>query len=191
MGSQRTNGDAMQSLLEAARDSGKGLPPVERWHPDYCGEMDMVIRRDGSWWHEGTRIARPTLVRLFARILRKDEDGETYLVTPAEKIRIHVEAGHFLAVRVDVMGEGRDQKLVFTTDHDETVLAGPQHPLRIAFGEDGEPEPYVGVRGRLEALLTRPVYYELASLAVDGPAPDGKSVLGVWSDGTFVPLEQA
>lgn len=190
MGSQRSETDGMQSLLDAARDSGKGLPPVDRWHPEYCGEMDMVIRRDGSWWHEGTRIGRAALVRLFARILRKDEDGETYLVTPAEKIRIDVEAGHFLAVRVDALGEDEAQKLVFTTDHDEQVVAGPDHPLRIAFGGDGEPEPYVHVRGRLEALLTRPVYYELANLAVLGETQDGRKCLGVWSDGMFVPLER-
>lgn len=190
MGSQRSKTDGMQSLLEAARAAGKGLPPVERWHPDNCGDMDMVIRRDGSWWHEGTRIGRDALVRLFARILRKDEDGETYLVTPVEKIRITVEAGHFLAVRVDADGEGAAQTLVFTTDHDETILAGPDHPLRIAFGSDGEPEPYLHVRGRLEALLTRPVFYELANLAVQGEGPDGTSCLGVWSEGCFFPLER-
>lgn len=190
MGSQRTEMDVMQSLLKAAREAGKGLPPVDRWHPEYCGEMDMVIRRDGSWWHEGTRIGREALVRLFARILRKDEDGETYLVTPAEKIRIKVEAGHFLAVRVDALGEGREQKLVFTTDHDDRVLAGREHPLRVEFGADGEPEPYVHVRGRLEALLTRPVYYELANLAVEGTDANGRQALGVWSDGVFVPLDQ-
>lgn len=190
MGSQRSEMDGMQSLLDAARGSGKGLPPVDCWHPEYCGEMDMVIRRDGSWWHEGTRIGRETLVRLFARILRKDEDGETYLVTPAEKIRIEVEAGHFLAVRLDVLDRGEKQKLVFTTDHDEMIVAGPEHPLRIAFGADGEPEPYVHVRGRLEALLTRPVFYELANLAVDGRMPDGRLCLGVWSDGMFFALER-
>lgn len=190
MGSQRSDADGMQSLLQAARSSGKGLPPVERWHPEYCGTMDMIIRRDGSWWHEGTRIGREALVRLFARILRKDEDGETYLVTPAEKIRIEVEAGHFLAVRLDVSGEGEAQKLVFTTDHGETVIAGPEHPLRIAFGEEGEPEPYVHVRGRLEALLTRPVFYELANLAVRREGAEGPSGLGVWSDGMFFALER-
>lgn len=191
MGSQRSDAGAMQSLLGAARSAGKGLPPVERWHPEYCGEMDMVIRRDGSWWHEGTRIGRPALVRLFARILRKDEDGQTYLVTPVEKIRIGVEAGHFLAVRVDAVGEGHGQTLVFTTDHDEKIAAGPDHPLRIVFGEDGEPEPYVLVRGRLEALLTRPVFYELANLAVEGRAGHGRTCLGVWSGGMFFPLERA
>lgn len=191
MGSPRSRPDGMQSLIDAARKVGDGLPPVERWHPEYCGEMDMVIRRDGSWWHEGTRIGRPALVRLFARILRKDEDGETYLVTPVEKIRIEVQAGHFLAVRVDAVGEGREQTLVFTTDHEEKIAAGPDHPLRISFGEDGEPEPYVRVRGRLEALLTRPVFYELASLAVEGEAGDGRTRHGVWSGGVFFPLERA
>ena len=112
--------DVMQSLIDAAKAGGarnegpaRGLPPVEDWRPEYCGEMDMTIRRDGSWWHEGTRIARERLVRLFSTILRKDADGETYLVTPGEKIRIRVEAAPFLAVRIDAEGEGKDQRLGF------------------------------------------------------------------------------
>lgn len=186
MGSPRSRPDGMQSLIDAARKVGDGLPPVERWHPEYCGEMDMVIRRDGSWWHEGTRIGREALVRLFARILRKDEDGETYLVTPVEKIRIEVEAAPFLAVRLDVAGEGKARKLIFTTNMDESVIAGPDHPLRMDFNADGEPEPFVHVRGRLEALLTRPCFYELAALAE--PGPDG--MMGVWSEGVFFALEK-
>lgn len=182
--------NAMQSLLAAAESTqGEGgYPPVERWEPDYCGEMDMVIRRDGSWWHDGTRIGREKLVRLFARILRKDEDGETYLVTPVEKIRIKVEAAPFVAVRIDAAGEGRDQRIALATNMDDLIVAGPEHPLRVELSEDGEPEPYVHVRGRLEALITRAAFYDLAELAVEGETETGETMMGVWSRGVFFAL---
>ena len=182
--------NAMQSLMQAAESAAGegGYPPVERWEPDYCGEMDMVIRRDGSWWHEGTRIGRERMIRLFARILRKDTDGETYLVTPVEKIRIKVEAAPFLAVRVDAAGAGKDQRLAFLTNMDDALVAGPEHPLRVELGPDGEPEPYVHVRGRLEALITRAAFYDLAELAVEGEDKAGAPCMGVWSRGAFFPL---
>lgn len=173
--------DPMQSLLEAAREAGGGLPPVDRWHPEYCGEMDLVIKRDGTWWHEGTRITRDRLVRLFSTILRKDDDGIHYLVTPVEKIGIAVEAAPFLAVRVDVAGEGREQSLIFTTNVGDLAEAGPDHPISVSVDpETGEPTPLVRVRGRLDALLARPVFYELAEIAVEH---EGR--MGVWSAGMF------
>lgn len=182
--------NAMQSLLKAAEQttSETGYPPVERWEPDYCGEMDLIIRRDGSWWHEGARIGREKLIRLFCRILRKDADGHTYLVTPVEKIRITVEAAPFLAVRVDASGEGREQRIAFLTNMDDAVVAGGDHPLRVELGEDGEPDPYIHVRGRLEALITRAAFYDLAELAVEGERADGTPVMGVWSCGHFFEL---
>lgn len=193
MGAPDSEQDAMQSILKAAEavDNADGLPPVERWEPDYCGEMDMVIRRDGSWWHEGARIGREKLIRLFARILRKDADGETYLVTPVEKIRIKVEAAPFLAVRVDAQGEGKDQRLAFLTNMDDAVVAGPEHPIRVEIGPDGEPDPYVHIRGRLEALITRAAFYDLVEHAVPGEDDTGAPVMGVWSRGAFFPLGPA
>lgn len=180
-------GDPMQSLLDAARAAGDGLPPVDKWHPEYCGEMDMVIRRDGTWWHEGTRITRDRLVRLFSTILRKDDDGIHYLVTPAEKIGITVEVAPFIATRVDAIGEGPEQTLVFTTNVGDLVEAGPEHPIEVKVDrETGEPTPLVRVRGRLDALLARPVFYELVELAVEH-----HGVMGVWSGGEFYPLEAA
>ena len=123
-------------------------------------------------------------MRVFARILRKDDDGRTYLVTPVEKIGIQVEAAPFLAVRVDVHGEGREQSLIFTTNMDDSVIAGPDHPLRIETDpETGEPDPYVHVRGRLEALITRAAFYDLAE-----QAEEHEGVMGVWSRGRFFPL---
>ncbi len=182
--------DAMQSLLSAMPSvaDADGLPPVECWQPDYCGEMDMVIRRDGSWWHEGARIGRENLIRLFSRILRKDADGETYLVTPVEKIRIKVEAAPFLAVRVDQAGSGLDRHLTFLTNMGDAVAAGSEHPIRVKTGLDGAPDPYVHVRGRLEALITRAAFYDLAAFAEPGEDEAGRPVMGVWSRGIFFPL---
>lgn len=183
----------LSDLIKAAKaqSGGDGQLPVEKWNPEYCGEMDMVIKGDGSWWHEGSRITRAPLIKLFASILRKDEDGETYLVTPAEKIKIVVERGHFLATRVDVEDEGPDQRLFFTTNMDEVVEAGPARPIRVdTEPKTLEPSPFISVRGRLEASLARSVFYELVNYASERDAPDGK-VLGVISGGAFFPLGPA
>ncbi|MBA3068481.1 MAG: DUF1285 domain-containing protein [Hyphomonas sp.] len=179
--------DTLKAILPEGKFAGP-LPPVHLWNPEGCGDIGMEIRADGSWWHEGGRIHRERLVKLFSRILRKDEDGVTYLVTPHEKVLVHVEDAPFLAVRVDRTGEpGPDQQLTFTTNLDYQTTAGPDAPIRIETDpETGAPAPYVLVRGRLEAKLTRPVFYELAELAV--PAPDGTNRLGVWSRGVFFPL---
>lgn len=179
--------DTLKAILPEGKFAGP-LPPVHLWNPEGCGDIGMEIRADGSWWHEGGRITRERLVKLFSRILRKDEDGATYLVTPHEKVLVHVEDAPFLAVRVDRTGEpGPDQQLTFTTNLDYETTAGPDAPIRIETDpETGAPAPYVLVRGRLEAKLTRPVFYELAELAV--PAADGTNRLGVWSRGVFFPL---
>ena len=151
----------------------------------------MEIRADGSWWHEGGRIHRDRMVRLFSRILRKDEDGKTYLVTPHEKVIVHVADAPFIAVRVDRQGApGPDQNLIFTTNVGDVTVAGPETPLHIETDpETGQPAPYVRVRGRLDAKLSRPVFYELAEMAEPAGADD--AVLGVWSQGKFFPLGQA
>ena len=151
----------------------------------------MEIRADGSWWHEGDPINRERLVKLFSRILRKDEDGSVWLVTPYEKVIVHVADAPFLSVRVERAGEaGPQQTLAFVTNLGDVTLAGPDAPLRVETDpETGEPSPYVLVRGQLEAKLARPVFYELANMAE--PAPDGSDMLGVWSQGVFFPLGPA
>ncbi|HCE21402.1 MAG TPA: DUF1285 domain-containing protein, partial [Hyphomonas sp.] len=130
-------------------------------------------------------------VKLFSRILRKDEDGSVWLVTPYEKVIVHVADAPFLAVRVERAGEaGPQQTLAFVTNLGDVTLAGPDAPLRVETDpETGEPSPYVLVRGQLEAKLARPVFYELANMAE--PAPDGSDMLGVWSQGVFFPLGPA
>jgi len=175
--------EQLLAVLKAQASSGdRRLPPVDQWNPDHCGDIGMEILRDGTWRHQGTRITREPLVRLFSTILRKDADGETYLVTPGEKIRVHVEDAHFTAVRVDRVGEGREQVLVFTTNVGDVVQAGPEHPLRVTFAED-EPRPYVHVRGRLEARVLRAPFYELVEWS---ETREGK--LGVWSGGVWFEL---
>jgi len=173
-------------------ESGRKLPPVNQWNPENCGDIGMEIRGDGSWWHEGRIIGREKLVRLFSTILRKDEDGETYLVTPYEKIIVHVEDAPFLAIRVDRAGvPGPEQVLAFTTNLGDVTLAGAEALLRVETAQESlEPAPYVNVRDRLEAKLTRPCFYELAEMAVANPQDDGKT-LGVWSQGQFFEIGPA
>jgi hypothetical protein len=181
------NTSSLEQLLAALkREAGsgdKGLPPVDKWNPAHCGDIGMEIMADGAWKHEGTRITREALVKLFASILRKDEDGQTYLVTPVEKIVVKVEDAPFVAIRADRVGEGRDQNIVFTTNVGDVVQAGPEHPLRVATRGEDEPRPYVLVRGRLEARVLRAPFYELVDWA---ETRDGK--LGVWSGGVWFEL---
>jgi hypothetical protein len=175
----------LDEIATAARES-KGLPPVHLWNPAHCGEIDIVIRRDGLWMHEGTPIGREALVRLFSTVLRLDPDG-FHLVTPVEKMRIRVEDAPFLAVRVDQDGE----VLRFTTNVGDVVEAGPEHALRVDTDpETGEPAPYLHVRRGLEARLTRPVFYELAERAEARETAEGR-VFGVRSNGAWFPIAPA
>lgn len=173
----------LQALIERAGDKKRGNAPVEMWNPDYCGELDMVIKSDGTWFYMGTPIGRQRLVDLFATVLRKDEDGETYLVTPVERIKIKVEDAHFIAVEMNAKGEGDDQVLTFRTNVGDVVEAGPDNPLRfVTVKENDGIKPYLSVRGRLEALLARPVMYELISHGEEIEL-DGRKMFGVRSKG--------
>jgi len=175
------------SLAEIAKLAEENkLPPVEKWNPTHCGPSDMRIARDGTWFHQGSPIGRPAMVRLFSTILRREPDGSFVLVTPVEKLDIEVEDAPFLAVEMKAEGEGHAARLAFRLNTGDLVTSGAQHPLRFVEGEDG-PRPYLHVRGGLEALVTRSVYYELAERALAGD----ESPVGVWSDGTFFALESA
>lgn len=138
------------------------FPPVEKWHPDFCGDIDMRIASDGTWFYMGTPIGREKMVKLFASVLRKDEDGKTYLVTPVEKIGITVDDAHFVATSVEFAESDSGPSLCFTTNVGDVVVAGAENPIRVDVDSvTGEPRPYLLVRGRLEALIARSVYYEL------------------------------
>ena len=175
------------SLAEIAQlMAEQRLPPVERWQPTHCGDSEMRIARDGTWFHQGSPIGRPAMVRLFSTVLRREPDGSHVLVTPVEKLDITVEDAAFVATEMKVDGAGRGTRLSFQLNTGDLVTAGPAHGLRFVAGEDG-PRPYLHVRGGLEALVARSLYYELAELALAG----GDEPAGVWSDGAFFALEPA
>ncbi|MBA3050715.1 MAG: DUF1285 domain-containing protein [Brevundimonas sp.] len=167
-------------MAAAAKQApGRGLPPVHLWHPAHCGEIDIVIRRDGLWMHEGSPIGRAELVRLFSTVLRKDDDGYV-LVTPGEKLSIRVEDLPFRAVSVARRGEA----LVFTTDVGDETEAGPEHAIRVETDTaTGEPSPSVHVRAGLWARIARPVFYELVEMAT---VAEGRLTVG--SNGAVFPL---
>ncbi|MDP3745845.1 MAG: DUF1285 domain-containing protein [Phenylobacterium sp.] len=174
-----------------AQAPGRGLPPVHLWNPAHCGEIDIVIKKDGLWFHEGTPIGREALVRLFSTVLRKDPDG-FHLVTPVEKMKITVEDAPFIATRVDrLQNEGGGETLKFLTNVGDEVEAGPENEIRVEMcSATGEPRPYLHVRRGLEALIARPVFYELVEMAQERDTPEGPR-LGVASNGAWFPVGPA
>lgn len=162
----------------------KGPAPVHLWNPDFCGDIDMRIARDGTWFYQGTPIGRAAMVRLFSTILRRDGD-DYFLVTPVEKVGIQVDDAPFVAIRLDVQGEGQQQRLRFFSNVDDSCELDAQHPLRVDIDPStAEPSPYVLMRTNLQALIHRNVFYQLVELAVPREI-DGQQWLGVWSHGEF------
>lgn len=191
---QNQNGPSgLEGVIAAAKKQapGRGLPPVHLWHPAHCGDIDIVIKKNGLWFHEGTPIGREALVRLFSTVLRKDPDG-FHLVTPVEKMKITVEDAPFIATRVDrIEGEAGGDTLKFLTNVGDEVEAGPDNAIRVEMDpETGEPRPYLHVRRGLEALINRPVFYELVEMAQERDTPDGPT-LGVASNGAWFPVGPA
>lgn len=175
------------SLTDIARLAAeRKLPPVDKWNPSHCGDSEMRIAADGTWFHQGSPIGREAMVRLFSSILRRESDGRFVLVTPVEKLDIAVEDAPFVAVEMKSDGTGRDRSLAFRLNVGELVVAGPKHPIRFEVRADG-PHPYVLVRPGLDARIVRSIYYELAEIALTEAADPP----GAWSDGAFFALEQA
>ncbi|MFT4715231.1 MAG: hypothetical protein ACI861_000793 [Paracoccaceae bacterium] len=174
-----------EGLANAARAAGKkGLPPVHLWNPEFCGDLDMRIARDGTWFYLGTPIGRKPLVKLFSSILRRDGD-DYFLITPVEKVGITVDDAPFVAVDFDVTFEDETQIVTFTTQVDDVAIAGSAHPVRVEKNaETGEPSPYVLIRANLEALIDRKSFYRLVDLAVHHEV-DGENWFGIWSSGVF------
>lgn len=163
--------------------------PVDRWNPPYCGDIGLAIRADGTWEYQASPIRRPALVKLFARVLRKDEDGRHYLVTPAEKVDVHVEDAPFLAVEMETEGTGRSQVLTFRTNVDDIVQCNIAHPMRFTTQQPtGGLKPYLLVRGRLEARVTRSIYLDLVDCA---EVDQASGELVIWSAGARFPLGRA
>jgi hypothetical protein len=174
--------DTLIAAAVAAQKEGK-LPPVHLWDPPFCGDLDMEIRRDGTWFHEGTPIGRKRMVRLFSTILKREGDAY-FLVTPVEKVGIRVEDAPFVAVDLEAAGSGPDQVIRFTTNVGDTVLAGPDHAIRVVRDDSGEPSPYIHIRAGLAALIDRKSFYRLVDLG-EAHMVDGKEWFGVWSRGSF------
>jgi uncharacterized protein len=171
--------------IEAMIAEGR-RPPVERWDPPHCGHSAMRIDREGRWFHEGRPIARSAMVRLFASILRRERDGSFALVTPVEELAIDVEDAPFVAVEMKSEGAGKGRRLAFRTNVGDLVIADADHPLRVEEGPEG-PRPVLTVRRGLEARIARPVFYELADIALS----EGADPPGLWSRGRFFPLAEA
>jgi hypothetical protein len=180
-----------EGLADAAgKAARRGPPPVHLWDPPFCGDLDMRIARDGTWFYLGTPMGRKPLVKLFSSILKR-EGERFYLVTPVEKVGITVDDAPFVAIDFTAEGDGPGQRLCFTTQVDDVVVAGPGHPIRVVRDPaTGEPAPYVMIRRGLEALIDRKSFYRLVELGVEEPV-DGVVQFGLWSDGAFFPIMPA
>jgi hypothetical protein len=171
-------GQSLAALAEAI--GGRRLPPVDKWDPPLCGHSGMRIAADGTWFHEGEPISRPAMVRLFSTVLRREADGSHVLVTPVEKLAIDVDATPFRAIAMTHEGEHEQRRIAFELDSGDAVLLGPDHSLTMVEGT-----PRIQVRHGLEAMIARPLYYELAEIAL----AEGRDPPGIWSDGCFFPLQ--
>lgn len=181
----KPSADGLAASVQAA--AKKGPPPVHLWNPPFCGEIDMRIARDGTWFYLGTPIGRAPLVKLFSSILRRENDRYV-LVTPVEKVGIQVDDTPLHAVDFTATGTGRDQTLTFATKTEDEAAAGPDHPLRILRDPvTGEPSPYILIRTGLEARIDRKSFYRMVYLGIHEPL-DGESWFGVWSGGQFFPM---
>ena len=177
--------------LKDVDTKGRGIPPVDKWDPPFCGHIDMRIAADGTWYYMNSPIGRKPLVKLFSSILRHEADGSYVLVTPVEKCGITVDDAPLVVTEMSVVGTGRGQVIRMVTSVDDAVTVDADHPLRFATeaGTDGL-KPYVRVRGRLEALVNRPIFYDLVALGVVEKHRE-EDWFGVWSSGAFWPMEKA
>lgn len=176
-----------ESIAASASEVAKtGSLPVETWNPPFCGDLDMRIARDGTWFYLGTPIGRPALVKLFSSIIRKD-GNKYFLVTPVEKVGIQVDDAPFVAIDFEVSHDKAHQILRFETHVGDFVAAGPSNPIRVAYDKTGEPSPYVLVRRNLEALIDRKSFYRLVDIGTDHEI-DGVRWFGLWSGGAFFPI---
>ncbi|OUS15355.1 hypothetical protein A9Q88_12470 [Gammaproteobacteria bacterium 50_400_T64] len=179
--------DAWSKELQKNQLTGQGLPPIEKWNPPLLGDIDIRITRQGVWFHEGGEIKRQSLVKLFSSILKREND-DYFLVTPEEKWRIQVEDAPFFITELSIESKGNVQALVFGSTTDDQIIAGADHPVRVAVDVvSGEPSPYILLRGGMEGLISRSVYYQLADIS-EARTVDGKEVFGVSSMGCFFAL---
>ncbi len=174
----------VSELIKDNATKGSKPAPVELWNPELSGDIDIVVKRDGRWFHEGSEIKRAEIVKVFSNIL-KYEDGEYYLITPVEKWRIQVEDAPFVVVSLEQQQTESGSALQLTTKTGETFVLGAEHPLEVEYkaGSDGEPSPYALVRTNLKALISRNVFYELVELASLEEQEDGRNLMVIESQG--------
>jgi len=185
------NPEHIASQIDQSGAAGNSLPPLDKWNPDLSGDIDIRITRDGVWLYKGEPLAREAIVRLFSTVLRREADGEYYLVTPVEKWRITVEDAPLLAHSLKVEGEGKSQTLFLTTNVGERLAVGDEHPLHVGtYPDSDEPRPVISVRHGLEARVVTSAYYDLAECVVEADSSENSGTLGVWSGGKFYEIGQ-
>ena len=174
MSDQIINLKGIETIYDFNKRKKKGIPPVEKWNPPFCGEIDMHILRNGKWTYMGSEIKRPAMIKLFSNIIRLDNDGHYYLVTPVEKVRIKVEDVPFIAVSMKKINDKGVSCLSFTTNVQDEVTLSKENPIEIVINDNDEPSPYITIRKNLKALISRSVYYDLINMAEEEIINDKK-----------------
>ena len=187
--SDPVNLKGIETIYSFSKSNKKSLPPIEKWNPPFCGDIDMTISKSGKWYYMGSEIKRPAMVKLFSGILRLESDNSYYLVTPVEKVRIQVEDAPFVAVAITKEQSEGMNTVTFRTNLNDEIVLSKENPLSIEIKQNGEPSPYITVRNNLRALISRSVFYELVDLAETIPI-DGVSYLAIKSQGEIFKIHK-
>ena len=189
MSDDQVNLKGIETIYSFSKSNKKSLPPIEKWNPPFCGDIDMTISKSGKWYYMGSEIKRPAMVKLFSGILRLESDNSYYLVTPVEKVRIQVEDAPFVAVAITKEQSEGINTLTFRTNLNDEIVLSKENPLSIEIKKNDEPSPYITVRNNLRALISRSVFYELVDLAETIPI-DGVPYLAIKSQGEIFKIHK-
>ena len=189
MSDDPVNLKGIETIYSFSKSNKKSLPPIEKWNPPFCGDIDMTISKSGKWYYMGSEIKRPAMVKLFSGILRLESDNSYYLVTPVEKVRIQVEDAPFVAVAITKEQSEGMNIVTFRTNLNDEIVLSKENPLSIEIKKNDEPSPYITVRNNLRALISRSVFYELVDLAETIPI-DGVPYLAVKSQGEIFKIHK-
>ena len=189
MSDDPVNLKGIETIYSFSKSNKKSLPPIEKWNPPFCGDIDMTISKSGKWYYMGSEIKRPAMVKLFSGILRLESDNSYYLVTPVEKVRIQVEDAPFVAVAITKEQSEGMNRVTFRTNLNDEIVLSKENPLSIEIKKNDEPSPYITVRNNLRALISRSVFYELVDLAETIPI-DGVPYLAIKSQGEIFKIHK-
>lgn len=189
MSDDPVNLKGIETIYSFSKSNKKSLPPIEKWNPPFCGDIDMTISKSGKWYYMGSEIKRPAMVKLFSGILRLESDNSYYLVTPVEKVRIQVEDAPFVAVAITKEQSEGMNTVTFRTNLNDEIVLSKENPLSIEIKKNDEPSPYITVRNNLRALISRSVFYELVDLAETIPI-DGVPYLAIKSKGEIFKIHK-